>query len=62
MEMSLRKQVMRSKCVCGVYVEDKVVGVCFASKCGELTLAGHQSHSITPLSELHRNYNKSLVS
>lgn len=45
---------MQSKSVCGVYVEDEMVGVCFASRCGRLTLAGHQSHSITPPSELHR--------
>lgn len=56
-EMSLRKQAMQNKCVCGVYMEDKMVGICFASRCGWLTLAGHQSHSISSPSELQRGEN-----
>lgn len=53
-EMSLRKQAMQNKHVCVVYIDDKVVNVCLASRCSGLTLAGCQSHSITPPSKLKK--------
>lgn len=63
MEMSLRKQVMRSKCVCGVYVEDKMVGVLLPGVVSWPWLATKATLSLPLLNGTgERNYNKSLVS